>query len=312
MALFSSNPEKVLQRDFDSARTSRDAVAKRLATAQQLVTEREATLCRLAGEGAPDDALATAERGLSDSERRVETLARSLTEADAKVVKLNAELAAIVDKKQRAATSAELLAMAIDLEQANAGVDIAMNALSKIATRAAVLISEAKGLEIYAASSLIQVPEAVGYVGSLLRERARLVIDGSAPASLPTSEAAFVPAIPAKPVTRRLFALRAISWTDANGDLRVSQKWHDADLPIPAAERAIATNACVSMHDRARSQQTLRQWPGHPDPANCFSLDDPNAAAPADTADEQPRDDAVLHSGFVESVGQPYQLRAVR
>jgi hypothetical protein len=187
-----------------------------------------------------------------------------------------------------------------------------MSALGTIAIRAAVFISEAKGLEIFATSSLVQVPEATAYVSMLLRERARMVIDGTAPATLPTPEAAFVPTIPAKPVTRRLFSLKPVSWTDANGDLRVAQRWTDVDLPLACADRAIATNACVPMHDRARSQQTLRQWPGHPDPANCFSLDDPGVSAKAAALDEQPRDDGVLHSNFVETVGQPYQLRAVR
>jgi hypothetical protein len=310
MALFTSNPEKVLQRDLDGARTARDKLATRLAAAQDTVAEREAILCRLAGEGAPDDVLATTERGLGESERRVETLARSLTEADAKVVKFEAALVELLDKKQRAATSVELLAMADDLEQADASVNIAMSALSKIAGRAAVFLSEAKGLEIFATSSLVQVPEAVGYVSSLLKERARLVVEGFAPASLPTPEAAFVPTIPAKPVTRRLFSLKPVSWTDANGDLRVAQRWTDVDLPLACADRAIAANACVAMDHPARSAKHHNQWPGHPNPASCFSLDG-DAAAKADSVAEQPRDDAVLHS-FVENVGQPYQLRVAR
>jgi hypothetical protein len=75
MALYTkSNPEQNLRREVDAARISRDAVAKRLAAAQDKVTECEATLQRLAREGAQDPVLVAAEIALDTAERRVSTL----------------------------------------------------------------------------------------------------------------------------------------------------------------------------------------------------------------------------------------------
>jgi hypothetical protein len=244
MAIFRQSLERSIVKDRDTAQANCIRLATKLTDAEAAVTARRREAQQLALNGADDGVLNAAEATLRGALDRQTTINAASTEAGKLLALLESQLAGTLDKKLRATTAAELTAMSDDLSQASDGVDIATTALSKIATRAAMFISEAKGLEIFATSSLVQVPEASNYIGLLLRERARQVIDGSAPASLPTPEAAFVPTIPVKPVTRRLFSLKPVSWTDGSGDLRVAQRWNDVDLPIPAAEKAIERVGC--------------------------------------------------------------------
>src|SRR5258706_872284 len=312
MAIFRTSPEKTLQRDRDAAMANVDRLAAKLNDAEADVTASKTAVQRAALDG-DDGALDIVETAERAALHRLSTI-NAAHEAAAKLLALlESQIAELLDKKQRATTSAELLAMAGDLEQANESTTIAMTALADIATRSAVFLFDAKGLQFFATSALTQIPEATSYIAMLLRERARLVLDGTAPATLPEAEAAFVPTTPVKPVVRRLFSLKPISWTDANGDLRVAQRWTDIDLPLACADRAIAANACVEMNDPARSQQTLRQWPGHPNPANCFNLDEPGTAAKADVVDEQPREPDEVHSAFQPlDRGQPFHMRIAR
>jgi hypothetical protein len=311
MAIFRTSPEKTLQRDRDAAKANVDRLAAKLKDAETAVIAAKTTVQAAALSG-DDAALATAETAERAALHHLTTM-RTANEAAGKLLALlESQIAELLDKKVRTATAAELAEMAVDLEQTNESVDIAMTALSKITARAGLFLFEAKGLEHFATSAQIQVPEASAYIAGLLRERARMVLDGSAPPTLPTPEAPYVAPVVVKPVTRRLFSLKPVSWTDANGDLRVAQRWQDVDLPLACADRAIAAKACVEMDNPARSTKTLRQWPGHPNPANCFNLDG-DAAVKADAVDEQPREPDEVHSTFQPlDRGQPYQLQVAR
>jgi hypothetical protein len=193
---------------------------------------------------------------------------------------LEGQIAARLDETTRTATAAETNAMADELIQAAASFDIAIRQLGDISTRAALISFEATGLANFSASSRVEVPAAAGIVASLMRNYAAAVLEGSAPAILPTPEKPFTPTIAPKPVTRRLFALRSVCWTNADGMLRDAQKFTDVDLPLDAADRAVAARACVEMNDPAR-KSNHNQWPGHPDPGQCYSLDEPSTTAPA-------------------------------
>jgi hypothetical protein len=131
------------------------------------------------------------------------------------------------------------------------------------------------------------------------------VLNGSAPAVLATHEAPFKPTIAVKPVVRRLFTLRAVSWRESDL-LRVAQRYTDVDLPAAAAERAIKARACTEMNDPMRNIKTHNQWPGHPDPASCFSLDDDMPITNAAVDEHEP----VRHTAFeVVDRGAPFTLR---
>jgi hypothetical protein len=305
MALFQKSPGKTLQHDRATALSNRDRLAARLTEAEDAVIATKSAAQRAAIEG--DDAgLDAAERAGSAATTRLATITAAYAEAEQVLAKLDGQIAATLDKNTRAATAVEANAMADDLIQAAAGFDIAIAALADVSIRAASIVFEATGLAAFSASSRTEVPQAAEVVASLLRDHGAAVLVGMAPATLPTPAKPFTPTIAPKPVTRPLFTLRSISWTNADGMLRVAQRYTDADLPLAAADRAIKARVCVEMTDPARNPSTHNQWPGHPDPAQCYSLD---GAAPVDVIEEDRQHDVVKHSGFIETVGKPYIVR---
>jgi hypothetical protein len=211
------------------------------------------------------------------------------------------------DKTVRAATAAAIGAVADDIEKAGSLFEAGATALAKSAKRAAVIIPDVQGLANFGANVMTEVPPSIITTAAMLRGRAAEVLSGAAPAAMPQPE--LVPAKPVpvvKPATRQLFALRAISWTEGD-QLRIGRKFTDVELPVAHADRAITARVCVEMNDPARNRQTLNAWPGHPDPRQCFNLD----ADVGPVAATAPQHEVIRHSGFVETIGQPRQMRIV-
>lgn len=302
MALFPKSAEKTLQRDRDAAKANVERLAIKLTASEDAVIASKSAAQRAALDG--DDAgLCASEVAGQGAVARLAIISDAYAAAEQILASLEAKIAAASEKTLRAATAAEANAMADDLIQAAAGFDIAIAALADVSTRAALIVFEATGLASFSTSSRTEVPQAAEIVAGLLREHAAAVLAGMAPAILPTPQKPFTPTIALKPVTRRLFTVQAISWT-VDGMQRVAQKFTDADLPPDAAHRAIKARVCVEMNDPARNPSTHNQWPGHPDPAQCFSLDD---TAAIDVIEHE--HEVVKHSDFVETVGKPYIVR---
>lgn len=272
MAFFKEAPIKGLTRDHDAAKSNVDRLAIRLTTAEQAVIDAK-TLAQSRALSGDDAGLDAAEVAGAAALLRLSSIAAAHTEAEQVLAKLDNQISAALDAKTRAATAREAEALASDLEQAGASFDIAINALAAITAKVSPFVFEARGLEAFSTSSGTEVPSAVSIIASLLREHARSVLAGAAPATLPTPTAPFAPTIAPKPATRSLFTLRAVSWTNGDGALRVAPKFSDAELPLDAADRAIAANVAVEMDSPLRNSSTRGQWPGRPDPANCFNLD---------------------------------------
>jgi hypothetical protein len=312
MALFSkSDPEQNLRRDVATARDARDRIAARLIESTKAVAEREADLQKMVLAAAPDDELIKVEIALDTVERREGTLQAALVEAEVLVEKHEAALAALLDAATRAKTAASLVAMALDIEEASTKTVAAMAVLSEAVSRAA-FISESAGLAVYASASLVQIPEATQYTTGLLRERARLCIAGETSPTLPTPEQPYKAPVLVKPVTRRVFSVKPVSWTDRDGNLRTGQRYTDCDMPADCARRAIDAGVAVEMTSSVRNASTHNQWSGHPNPANCHNLDAPGEAK-ADTVDEQPRGPDEIHSAFQPlDRGKPYALGVAR
>jgi hypothetical protein len=277
MALFKSSPTKTLERDREAAVLNRDRLAAKLTDAEQAVITSKSAAQRTALDG-DDTGLDTAEHAEAAALRRLGTITVAYAEAEQVLAKLENLISAALDDKTRRATAAETEALASDLEHAGESFNIAITTLAAITAKVSPFVFEARGLEAYSASSGVQVPEAITVIASLLREHGRSVMNGSAPATLPSPTSPFVPTIPAKPVTVCLFATRAISWTDGCSQMRYSQRYTDVELPAATAARALSLKACLPIDDPTRRQHK-GTWPGHPDPANCFNLD---AVSPAD------------------------------
>jgi hypothetical protein len=299
MAFFKSH-EKTLAQNIEAARANRDRLATRRNECELAVIDAKtrAQSCALSGNDAAQDA---AEIDEGAAQRRLNTVIAALTEATALLTKLETEYAALVDKKVRTATAAEVAELASDLEANSLALRAMLDKSTALTKRAAMFIPEAIGVNAFSDSSSQQIGPAIELVTMLMRNYAAAVLDGSAPAILPTPEKPFTPTIAPKPATRRLFTLRSVCRTNADGMLRVAQKFTDVDLPLDAADRAIAARVCVEVTDPAR-KSNRHQWPGHPDPTQCFSVDEPStmaSAAPDEPVQFEPLDR-----------GKPYVVRA--
>jgi hypothetical protein len=308
MAMFRTSPEKTLQTALSEALGNRDRVATRLAAAQGAVAECRATLQRLAVEGADDAALARGEALLRASQDRVTTLAPALAEKEQHLAKLEAEHAAMIDKKMRASTAAQVAQMAIDVETAAKDFDTATAALAEITGLAARFCPDAVGLNQFAESSRLQVPPASELVVAVMRHYAGQVLRGEQPAALPQPTPVPQKAVQAAPpATRHVFSVRHISWTDPAG-LRVQAGGFECDLPPAVAARGLKSGALALIGSEAwRSLKGTRAIT-HPAPGRCENLDD-DGVAELKTA-PQPQREATIHSAFqVVDRGPPRQFK---
>jgi hypothetical protein len=238
------NREKVAEKKLADTRTSRDALAARLAVARGAVAESNTALQQLAVQGADDAALAAGEAMLRDTERRVSTLAPALAEIEKLLVTLEADRAELLDKKTRTATAAAANELADELIEAGAAYDASTAILAEVSIRALAVSFEANGLAVSMASSRIAVAAAIPVIGEVLRQHGRRVLNGSEPAKFPTPEAPFVADVVVRPVTKQVFCMKQVKWTTPEG-LRFAPKYAILELPPDVADRGLALKACT-------------------------------------------------------------------
>jgi hypothetical protein len=296
MAYFQKSPETVLQRDLDAARTSRDAIAKRLGAAQDKVTECEATLQRLAGEGAQDPALVTAERALDDAERRVSTLQPALGQAEKLVTLLESQLGEALDRKARAATASECSALADDYESVAKSFATAVTELAGISERATKHCIDASGLVSFAGLAKEQVPTAITMIVAMLRAHGVGLL--AAPIISP-------------PQNELVFCMKPVKWRDASGRQCSARRFTDADLPRALSARALSSGACCALDDPRRKQNFGAAAVGSPDLKSCVDLD--RGADKRERAAESGQFEPIQHSAFtVVDRGDPFQMKVAR
>jgi Caudovirus prohead serine protease len=187
MNRFRSDPEEKLAHDLDAARASRDGLINRLRAAELAVTERRTAAQRLARDGADDPALDAAEADLRRAQDRVGTLTAALAETDEQITAFERARDDAADKKLRAETAATIHALADEIAEAASTFDSGAAILADASGRAAAIILDAKGLEVFTASVRAEVPAAVKMISQILRDRAAATLAGTAPAALPPS-----------------------------------------------------------------------------------------------------------------------------
>jgi hypothetical protein len=252
--LFKSDAEKNFQRDIDAARTSCSSLTARLAVAELEVSERREDAKRLAVEGADDGVLDKAEAKLRAAQDRVATLSSALAETKQKITVLEAEQAAAADKKLRSETVAEIDKMALALTGAADDFVFAAAQLATISAPISEVAPDCSGMHAFAASARDQVPLTIPIVLEVLRYLSAEVTSGRAKATLPEPAPAALPAPQPAPTTR-VFTVRDICWTDAEGKLCTQHRWLDVDLPPVTAVRAIKIGAAVKTDDPIRKKQ---------------------------------------------------------
>lgn len=300
--IFRNNSEKHVQKSVQNARESRDRLMRRLAEARSTVELASGALQAAARDGADDAALGAGEAKLHEAETRASTLAPALAETLELVERLERELSHLAETKQRGETAAAIERYVRNLENSAELFNAAMAALVESASHAAIVTRDADGLKNFASHVLVEVPPVITMTIAMLRRCASEVVSGAAAAAMPTAETPFVHKVPLVPTTTRVFTSRAISWTDAAGQLRLCQRYQDADLPPGVAERALKAGICLTMDNPAR-RKFRGSWPGHPDPSNVTHLD------PVVPEIVELNRNVTSQLGITEIIGKPYTAR---
>src|SRR3954471_18535392 len=185
MALFkSSNPEKNLQREIETAKANRQRMSAKLAECEQAMT-RQAALAKDYAVGGDDAALDVAEGSLRAAQDRAATLKTALLDVDQRLAELEQSKTEKVDRKLRAETAAEVEALARDFAERAAAFDNAATSLSECTRRVVPLVIDGHGLNNFAGICRSDVPPAVTMLTTLLHAYADDVLSGRAPAALP-------------------------------------------------------------------------------------------------------------------------------
>ena len=269
--LFRTSPEKQLAHDIDAATQNRDKLAAKLFDSEHAIVQHTTTARKLAVEG--DDAgLDRAESALRAAQDRRSTLQAAIADVERQLAALEQTKVDNADRKQRDETAAATELLAREVIDAAAAFDAAAAVLAGCTARAAPIVPEATGVQNFALITRVEIPAASGMIAALLRGHAAAVLDGTAPAALPSPEAPFVEPAIEKPPTVRLFCMRAVKWTAADGTQRMAQRYQDADLPPSAASRGLASGALVPLDSPLRKQHH-GTWPGHVRADICTDLD---------------------------------------
>jgi hypothetical protein len=189
MALFKNNPEKTVQRDINTATANRERLSAKLAEAEQAAARHAAAAkqAALSGDDAELDRAEASSRGAQD---RSTTLKTALAEVEQQLQTLEQSKADIADRKLRAETAAEIELVVRNMIEVAAEFDAVAARLSEYTTRAVPWLWEARGLDDFVKVGRAQVPSAVDLVATMLRAHADAVIDGNAPAALPSLQEA--------------------------------------------------------------------------------------------------------------------------
>jgi hypothetical protein len=287
MALFhKTDPALKLQRDLEAKlkakRTNRDnLIERRKATEASAVAYREKAR-KLAGDGAEDTALSAAEVAMRGDQDRITTLDGAISDVEAAIASLELEIAGMVDRRCRSETAAAVTALADKWASLGAAFDVAVGQLADLARESAVITLDAHPLQVFLDAVKQQVPPAADVVASVLRDHAKAVLVGTAPAFLPKPEPEPAPfKLVEPPPTELLFTLRSVRWTDAQGVKRIADQYTDAALPPDIARRALKCRACVPISDPRRRELRHAHGGRHPNPQNALDLDDEGAGRPA-------------------------------
>ena len=221
-----------------------------------------------------DDAKVTA--ALQSKVDSAASLLGSLDDA----VKVQAERVAdaerqIADEKTQAsrkAASEKIAADATNYEKQNVQWLATSRTFAKDLQKFSTFRSEIGAISNFITNAANEVESAMAVTIPDLRDAAKAVLEGREKPPVPP--AAVVKIVPPKPPpTETVFFLRASKWTDAEGKLRLIQKFNDAALPPALAAHAIKTGAAVEWYSPLR-KQNLGTWNGRPFHAeHCFALD---------------------------------------
>ncbi len=178
-----------LEAKLKDKRASRDNLIERCKAAEANAFSLREKARKLAADGADDAALSAAESAMRRDQDRAATLGDALGDVETTIGNLEREIVQIIDQRCRAETAAAVTALADKWATMGAAFDAVVGGLADLARESATIIPDARPLRVFLEAVKQQVPPEAGLVSSVLRDHAKAVLAGTAPASLPKPEA---------------------------------------------------------------------------------------------------------------------------
>jgi hypothetical protein len=216
ISLFKPDAEETLQKTLDAAKS----IAARLATAKSLLAEHHARAKQLARDNADDATLDDANRRIGAAQIRVDALGVALTETDQQILRIEQELAAGADRKQREATAFEIEKTAEGFASAAADAVTSLDALALHTEAMGRFLPDAAGLHSFALRARAELPGSTEMLLMLARHYTDAVLAAHNNATLP-APVGDAPSI------------------DAAGTTETSGGYFDIDLTPETATRAL-------------------------------------------------------------------------
>ncbi|CCE00660.1 hypothetical protein [Bradyrhizobium sp. STM 3809] len=278
MAFFTkTDPAAKSQRDLESKlkakRTSRDDLTERRKAAEAAAAVLREKAVKLASDGGDDAALSAAEAAMRREQDRVATLTEALANIDSAIANLEREIASLVDQRCRAETAAAVTAIAKKWRSAGAAFDASLDELVQLARESAIILPDAEPLRVFLEAVQQQVGPEASMITGVLEGHAKAVLAGTAPASLPKPVPPEPVRVVERPLTERMFAMRAVRWHDVNGVERVCDQYEFADVTPSAAQNGRACGAVVDVTDPRCGKLRGAHGGRHPNPQLAFDLD---------------------------------------
>jgi hypothetical protein len=110
-------------------------------------------------------------------------------------------------------SAAKAMQLADECEAAPDDFDVTVNDMLDVASRAALIIHDAKGVEIFLSSARMEIRIALESVANLLRSHASQILSGAVPAGLPKPAAPPAPTV-TPPTTTKIFS--TLCWRDTD------------------------------------------------------------------------------------------------
>jgi hypothetical protein len=247
-----------------AARTQRDLVAKlkgavdrrvdnavRLQTAETKLTEARSNVEALALE-ADDAALDRALQARRSAEDKLAALRGAALAIGKEISEIEAQIDKVVDQRCRVETSQVVTAMADRIARAQTANEATALELEAATKEGGLLIPEARAVYEFTRSFREQLPPAIEMIVGALRQHARGVVEGFAPASLPRPAAAapVLTVVPQQEPMANVFVTRNIRYVGQGGDVICCGGNRRHDLPMKISELALASGAARPLSDR--------------------------------------------------------------
>jgi hypothetical protein len=247
---FSKSPEKILAADIEKLRQRRVDVERQLPDAEAAIINRQAAARQLVIDRASDDLVAKAEAAIGDAERREHTIIGALEQLDGEIAAKQAELSAIVDRKDRSKTAATVEGIADDVADVMSRLAQLGQEVVEVFTRAELYTPDAAGMRVLGERITIEIPTTAELLVAGLKAYRDSVIAGSAPAHA-REPAAPAPKPAAPALTTRVFSVKPLKWKDPGSPAFTLTRpaYAQVDLPPELAKSAIALHAAIAIDD---------------------------------------------------------------